>query len=74
MLPPAFNAYLESLILENPFNGSIFARRRQFSLKHDPKGPISHDFALRVLQVSSLPSDSILYLLPDDFCRHCLVG
>jgi hypothetical protein len=57
---------LEPLVLKNPLNGSILSRWRQLGLKDDTERAISYDLTLRILQVPSLASNSILNLLTDN--------
>lgn len=58
---------LESLVLQDALDGSIFSRRRQLRLEDDTKRAVSNDFTLRVLQVPSFSSDAILNLFTDHF-------
>lgn len=41
--------YLETLILEDPFDGSILAAGHHFRLKNNSERPIADDFTLRIL-------------------------
>lgn len=59
--------YLESLILQDALDGSIFVRRSELGLENYTKGAISDNLALCVLKFSRLAGDSILDLLLDDF-------
>lgn len=59
-------AYLEPLVLQHTLDSSIFTRRRELSLENHSEGTISHDLALGVLHIASLPSHSILDLLTND--------
>lgn len=61
-------ADLESLVLENPLDGCILIRGREFCLKDDTERSVSHNLALRVLEIPRLAGDSVLNLLADDFC------
>lgn len=60
------NMYLESLVLENTLDSSVFPRGRELRLEDHAKRSVAHDLALRVLYFSLLTCNSILYLLTDD--------
>ena len=60
--------YLETLILEHPFDGSVLAGGRQLGLKHYSERAVADNLALCVLHISSLTGDTILHLLTDDLC------
>lgn len=57
---------LESLVLQDSLDGSIFAIGSQLCLEHHAEGAVAHDFALRVLHFSGLARNSILYFFPDN--------
>jgi hypothetical protein len=59
--------YLESLVLEDTLDGSIFARRGQLGLEDNTERTVAYDLALRVLQVSGFACDAVLYFLADNF-------
>jgi hypothetical protein len=61
--------YLEPLVLEDSLDGSILSRWRQLGLENNAEGAISDNLALRVLQVPSFSSHSILDLLADHLCN-----
>jgi hypothetical protein len=75
---------LESLVLKDSLDGSILSRWGQLGLENNTEGAISDNLALRVLQIPSFSSHSILDLLADHLShpeavesvwpmsRHCL--
>lgn len=65
-LSPKGPIYLEPLILEDSFDGSIFPARSHLGLKHDTKGAIAYNLALSVGDLLGFASQSILDFLPDD--------
>ena len=63
--------YLETLVLQNPFDGRIFTAGHHFCLKNDTERPISHDLTLCVGDLLHFSGQPILDLFADDLC---LVG
>jgi hypothetical protein len=61
-------SYLETLVLQDSFDGSVLAAGRQLGLEDDAKRAVADDLALRIGNVSGLASDSVLDSLPYDFC------
>lgn len=59
-------AHLESFVLKDALDGSIFPRRREFRLKNDAKRAIADNLALRVLHIPRLAGDTILDLFAND--------
>lgn len=55
-------AHLESLVLQDSLDGSIFTAWRQLGLEDDAKGAIANNLALSVGQISVLASHAVLYL------------
>jgi len=66
------NSHLKSLVLEHPFNSSIFAGRRELCLKNHSERSVSNDLALRVLHVSSLSCNTVLDLFAYYLCKWTL--
>lgn len=64
----ASTIHLESFVLKNSLDGSIFPAGRQFGLKDDAKGAIANDLALGVLHLPRFPSEAILHLFPYHLC------
>jgi hypothetical protein len=64
----AYRMYLESLVLQDTLDGSIFSAGRELGLEDDPEGAIAHNLALSVLDLSLFTSQSILDFLSNDFC------
>lgn len=63
--------YLETLVLQNSFDGCIFTAGHHLGLKNDTERPISHDLALCVGDLLHFSGQPILDLFADDLC---LVG
>jgi len=63
--------YLETLILQNPFDGRIFTAGHHLGLENDTERPISNDLALCVGDLLHFSGQPILDLFADDLC---LVG
>jgi hypothetical protein len=61
-------AYLESLVLQDPLDSSIFAARRQFCLEDNTETAISNDLALGVGQIPRFACNSVLDSFSNDFC------
>lgn len=59
-------SYLETFVLEDSLDGSIFTGWRKLGLKDNAERAISNNLALSVLQISSLAGDTILNSLADD--------
>ena len=71
--PPPRNAaaaYLEPLVLQDPLDGGVLARRGQLGLEDDAEGPVSDHLALRVLEVPGLARDAVLDLLANHLCQR----
>jgi hypothetical protein len=60
-------AILETLVLQNPFDGCILVRWRQLGLEDYAKGPVAHNLALGVLNLAGLAGDAILDFFADYF-------
>lgn len=55
--------YLESFILKDTFDGSVFTTWRQLRLEDDTERSVAHDLALCVLHLPRLPGEPVLHLL-----------
>lgn len=60
--------YLESLILKNTLDGSIFTGRRKFRLEDDAERTVTNDFALGVLHFLGFTRQTILDFFANNFC------
>jgi len=63
--------YLETLVLQNPFDGCILTAGHHLGLENDTERSISNDFALCVRDLLHFSGQPILDLFADDLC---LVG
>ena len=61
--------YLETLVLEDALDGSIFAAGRQLGLENDSERAIADDLALSVLDIAGLAGQAILDLFADDLYK-----
>lgn len=59
-------ADLETLVLKNALDGSIFARRRELGLEDNSKRTVAHNLALGILHLLGLTCQAILDLLTNN--------
>lgn len=60
---------LESLVLKNTLDGSVFTGWGELGLENDPEGAVADDFTLSVLHFLGFTRKTILDFLPNNFCH-----
>ena len=59
---------LETLVLQNPLDGSILVVWGQLGLEDNTKRTVAYDLALLILYLFRFPGKTVLHLLAYDLC------